>query len=241
MPVFHAQRIIHIHNPRCGGSSINAVLWEHESPRVGELNIRPANYHYLYGLHRLTKDSVIELDHLDSHEIKSAVAPWVWNNYYKFVVVRHPWDKFVSEYRRKHQRRDHRFVSADTTLGEYCEDFLRRVKDVDPKTAVRLGRHQFADCHFLPQWRFAGVSPDMPDTQIAVLKLESLENDWQSFLGSHGFDSNAYALQRRNSQADHYTLDDLEVSSDVGALVETFYDDDFRVFGYERHFQTIHN
>lgn len=241
MPVFHSQRIIHIHNPRCGGSSINAVLWEQEWPRVGELSIRPANYHYLYGLHRLAKNSVIELDHLDYNELKAAIAPWVWKSYRRFVVVRHPWSKFVSEYRRKHQRGDRRFLPANNTLDEYCKAFLQRTKNVNPQKAVRLGRHQLADCHFLPQWRFAGVSPEYLDTQISILRLENLESDWQSFLCTQGFDSNRYALQRKNSQADRYALDDLDVTADVGALVEAFYADDFRTFGYERKFPIARN
>jgi len=236
MPVFHSQRLIHIHNPRCGGSSINAVLWRNESPKLGKLRARPANYHLLYGLHRLPDKSVMELDHLDYCEVKAAVAPWVWEDYRKFVVVRHPWDKFVSEYRRKHQRGDRRYLSADKPLAEYCADFLNQTKDVTPQTAARLGRHQFADSHFIPQWRFAATQPDSLDNEVTLLRLETLDEAWPAFLLEHGLDPAIYILPRMNSQAGKYSPVELQVSPDLAARIEAFYADDYRAFGYEPRF-----
>jgi len=236
MPVFHSQRIIHIHNPRCGGSSINAVLWKNEAPRVGKLKVRPANYHLLYGLHRLPGGQVIELDHLDYREVKSAVAPWIWDTYHKFVVVRHPWDKFVSEYRRKHQRGDRRYVPADRSFGDYCSEFLTRTKDLDPAEPTRFGRHQFADSHFIPQWRFAGNSPNNLDKNVTVLKLEDLDKSWSAFLAGNGFARDSYTLPRKNSQAESFPPGDFAVASDIAIRLEKFYADDYRVFGYTPRF-----
>jgi hypothetical protein len=232
VPVFHSDKIIHIHVPRCGGTSINALLWAREKNRVGKLATQSPNYHHLYGVHRLGGSRTMELDHLDYCEMRRSVSPWVWKSYRKFAVVRHPWDRFVSEYRRKHSRNDRRFLPAEGNFQEYCRAFLDKVKGIDPRTDRRLGATQFADSHFLPQWRFLGRSPERRDPEVHVLRLESIAEDWPQFLVEAGLPPGEYTLPLRNSQAEKYEEADFVIDTSTGSAIETFYSDDYRMFDY---------
>jgi hypothetical protein len=232
MPIFHSQQLIHIHVPRCGGTSINALLWSREKDPVGPFDAQIANYHHLYGVHRLGSSRAVELDHLDYLDVRRSVSPWVWRSYRKFAVVRHPWDRFVSEYRRKHSRNDRRFLPADGTFQDYCHAFLDKVKGTDPRTARRLGASQFADSHFLPQWRFVGRSPEARAPEVHVLRLENIAEDWPRFLVEAGLPPGEYILPRRNTQRNRYEEVDFAIDASMGTSIEAFYSDDYQLFGY---------
>lgn len=236
MPVFHSQRIIHVHNPRCGGTSINAVLWRNEQPQLGALKVRVVNYHYVYGIHRLGENDVWELDHLDWADLRAVVSPWAWEAYRRCVVVRDPWARFVSEYRRKHGRNDHRLLRGDLDFTAYCTEFLRRVDGIDPRAGGRIGRHHFADCHFLPQWRYAGASAAAVDPDLYVLRLESIADDWQRFVAAFDGDPAAYQLPRMNAVAPATVATEPGVDAALGRRIERFYADDYRLFGYTPRF-----
>jgi hypothetical protein len=232
MPVFHSQHLIHIHVPRCGGTSINSLLWEREEDRVGKLAAQVANYHHLYGVHRFGRSNAVELDHLDYFEVRHSLSPWVWRHYRKFAVVRHPWDRFVSEYRRKHSRRDRRFVPADGSFSDYCHAFLEKTRGKDPRSQRRIGPTQFADSHFIPQWRYLGRIADQPDPSVQVLRLENIVEDWQRFIADAGFSAADYVLPRQNSQRARYHEADFSADAGAAAAIEAFYADDYRLLGY---------
>ena len=86
MPVNDQLKCIFIHIPKTGGSSINTVLRGHgglslfgDVPKGERRNGQPGHYH-----------------HFRWHEVKNHVDPEVWRNYFKFAVVRNPWDRVVS-------------------------------------------------------------------------------------------------------------------------------------------------
>jgi hypothetical protein len=238
MPVFHSQKLIHLHIPRCGGTSINGLLWSRETNRVGTFNIKEPNYHYLYGVHRISASLAFELDHLDYFEVRRSVSPWVWRSYRKFAVVRHPWDRFVSEYRRKHSQTDRRFISAEADFAKFCRDFLLKVKARDFSAVRRLGSTQFADSHFIPQWRFLGRNLDGLDGSVRMLRLESIDNDWRAFVSEIALPVDDYKLPHRNTQKSKYAETDFIVDLDLAREIELFYADDYRLLGYEFRYTT---
>jgi len=72
--ISHCKKFIHIHIPRCAGSSIDNSLGQ-------------------YSITKTSRDSLYEM--FSERHIK-AVCVENYKNYFKFAIVRNPWDRMVS-------------------------------------------------------------------------------------------------------------------------------------------------
>ena len=99
--ISHKHKCIFVHIPKTAGTSIENVIWPLKSDRVVENLwmgiVKPYYNKYQTG----------GLQHLTSNEIKREVGSDVFNSYYKFSVIRNPWDIGVSQFvYMKQKRRD---------------------------------------------------------------------------------------------------------------------------------------
>ena len=64
-------------------------------------------------------------NHMSASQVKSRVAPEVWEEYFKFTVERNPWDKTLSHYHMINQRDFGGALELDAYLeaGSYCSDY----------------------------------------------------------------------------------------------------------------------
>lgn len=64
------------------------------------------------------------LQHLLARHIRLEVGGNIFNAYFKFAIVRNPWDKLVSQYTYLRKRKDLQHylgVTAETTFAQYIE------------------------------------------------------------------------------------------------------------------------
>lgn len=91
--VSHELRTIFIHIPKTGGSSIEQLIWPIQDGRT-EVDLwmgfkdRYSNKYQTGGL-----------QHLLALQVRQELGLEVFEQYFKFAVVRNPWDKAVSQYR----------------------------------------------------------------------------------------------------------------------------------------------
>lgn len=102
MPVNHEYRAIFIHIPKSGGTSVHQYMkaktggerWDFFGRRFGERTDIEA----LQLRSPVTQRPLVQAQHMTAAHVKGIVGDEVWNSYFKFAVVRNPWDKIVSYY-----------------------------------------------------------------------------------------------------------------------------------------------
>lgn len=107
--ISHKYKCIFIHIPKCAGTSINRLLSDSTV-----FDYRKPNYDYLYGWCPARKiflqhATVQELLELDLVSIKN------WHEYYKFTVIRNPWDRIFSSYN---------WIKKDLSIKGTFKDFI---------------------------------------------------------------------------------------------------------------------
>lgn len=120
MIISHARKFIFIKSLKTGSTSLEEVLWRHcgkddvltpmvppdERARAAELGMVPQNYTKRVGTNlksRLknglrAREVPIYVEHSPAWEVRKRVGEAVWNSYFKFCVVRDPFDRCVSRF-----------------------------------------------------------------------------------------------------------------------------------------------
>lgn len=112
----HKHKCIFVHIPKCGGTSIENLIWPEKSDRTTSnlwMGLERPNYN---------KYQTGGLQHLLASQIRQEVGDTTFNSYFKFAIVRNPWDKAVSQFEYMKKRKDLReFIgmSEDDTFKKY--------------------------------------------------------------------------------------------------------------------------
>ena len=112
--ISHGHRCIFVHIPKTGGTSIEDVIWP--DTRMEE--------HLWMGFvsKYRNKYQTGGLQHLLARQIRQEVGADIFDDYFKFAVVRNPWDRAVSQYSYTKIRTDlHDLIgmTEDTSFSEY--------------------------------------------------------------------------------------------------------------------------
>jgi len=84
MPIIHDHKIIFIHIPKTGGTSIESCF-----------NMKMLNKKNMYGTYNKQ-----EFTHFTAKDIKASIDENIWKEYTKFTIIRNPYDKMISEWKR---------------------------------------------------------------------------------------------------------------------------------------------
>ena len=111
------RRIIFIHIPKTGGTSVENLFWPVDKYQRTERNLwmgfkRPMFNKYQTG----------GLQHLTASLVQREVGSRMFAKCFKFAFVRNPWDKVISQYLSMYKRKDLRdFIGMDSesSLKEY--------------------------------------------------------------------------------------------------------------------------
>ena len=212
MPVSHKLRCVFVHVPKTGGTSIETALglfgpWQEE------------NRETMFGLVR-SPDLLARglgsafLQHLSMQELLDVHAPQALAGYFSFGVVRNPWDRMVSVYRRTDPNLLERASAQGIELaGLAFGEFLERSAAL-------------SHAHLAEQSRFLCDASGRTLVDF-VARFETLAEDFRKVCERLGAQA---TLPRLNtSQRDDYRAYYDERSR---ALVERRYRRDIERFGY---------
>ena len=206
--ISHRHRCIFVHIPRTGGTSIESLIW----PDVDQRTEADLWMGFRDKFHN--KYQTGGLQHLHAGQIQVEVGVETFQQYFKFALVRDPWDKAVSQYRYMAKREDLREY-----LGMKPRDCFKRYLELIPKKT---------HVQWEPQTRF--VFDDAGNSLVDYI------GRFESFAESVGVVMDRIGLRvstiphanksRRNPIQDEYDSESMEM---VGAL----YAEDVKAFGYE--------
>ena len=214
MPIFHDTKSIFVHITKCGGTSVEEVLFP-ESKRTEEnlwMGIcntpgDPLFFRNKYG-------ETGGLQHLSAKSIRRAVGEEVFNNYFKFTFVRNPYDRAVSQFfytKTRGDLADWLGLSGDFSFLEYLNSLLN-----SPMHA-----------QFQPQCDFLFEGPNLLVDFVG--KLESFQEDFDFVCTMIG-NSNEGLPHVNRSRISHYR--DSYSSLEEKQIVDKLYKVDLEFFKY---------
>ena len=152
--------------------------------------------------------------------------PEQFRDFFKFTFVRNPWDRLVSGY---HYMRDGGSPEAPSDL-EWSERHIRRYADFDDFVLHGLPRLEIRRwLTFVPQHEFVTL-PWRRGPQVDFIgKVENMEQDFRQVSERLAISAPLETRNRSQRGADYHSYYSLRTR----AIVERYYAEDIKMFGYE--------
>ena len=208
--ISHDKKCIFIHIPKCGGTSVEDVIWPKEQGRTEEdlwmgFVSRFENKYQTGGL-----------QHLLAWQVREEVGRDVFRAYYKFAFVRNPWDRVVSQFaymQRRPDLMDYVGMTSNTEFKAYLE-------------LIRLKEH----VQWMPQVQFL-LDHDGSLLVDRIGRLESFNEDCAQIFDTLGLtlDQLPGHANRSKRQAFQYYYSDSEAIE----VVADIFAEDISFLGYE--------
>ena len=196
------KKILFVHIPKCGGSSMAAGLFQ----SVG------IEYSTYIKLNKKEKNT-----YLCSNELKHAPAIIMQNHiknyddYYKFAIVRNPWDRLISSYNWVNGAGDAKFDHKSIQ-----KQFNKAQRKIDEKNELK-------NYQYLPQKKFI-VDKNENIIVDDIFCMSQIEKIFEKF------DLKYFHKKKRNSKS--------KLPSDMENMFDDatrkIYRDDINFFGYEK-------
>ena len=215
MPVSHAHKTIFVHVPRTAGSSIEQVLGIWGDDNKGTLT--PARPDMLFGL-----VGTKALQHLNARDVRDRLGDEVYRSYFKFAIVRNPYDRVVSTY---HIRKKH-FPKIQMSFPDFVQKRIAGKKSFFRDLFMSKAEKALED-------QFEGQHEFLSDEKGALLvdfigKYESLDGDFEKIGDRLGLKVKLPKtnLSRHEDYRKYY-------DEELKKTVRDVYRKDFEAFGYE--------
>lgn len=206
--ISHKHKCIFVHIPKTGGTSIEEVIWPLKTDRIEE-NLWMGfvdSYHNKY--------QTGALQHLTASQIRSEVGSLVFDEYYKFTVVRNPWEKAVSQFMYLKKRK---YLRDFIGMSRWAS-FKKYLKLISKKTHVQWMKQS----DFLVDSE-GGLLVD------EILRFEDLDSDFQKVKLKLGFSSLELPhvnKSERKRYSEYYDQESIQ-------MVQDLYASDIAMFDYK--------
>lgn len=202
MPLSFTYKTIFVHIPKTAGNSIYSVLdiRDEYNPRA------------LISMNRITPTH----QHLTPIQIQKMIAPEVWDTFYKFTIVRNPYDRIVSDYKYLYPRIGNFY---DLTTFDAFITLVNRVVT----TNAYLENIYFD--HFRPQSHYMkGIKYNY------IGRFENLNQNIQNICQAIGSKNTLPWVNKSRPVDDDYRS---YFNENTKAIIDRIYASDLEMFGYK--------
>jgi hypothetical protein len=217
MPISHPHKTIFVHIPKTAGTSAEAVLGMHGEKK--DIGVKPyfnqqLDIEHLYGR---------QMQHMTAQGIKATLNnDALFDAYFKFAIVRNPWDRLVSALAWTDQK---------WARGEELNaaDFDRQVMQMYEqfRAAASSSQPGSLPAYVYPQYLYL-IDPNGKLMVNFIAKYENLQADWRMICERLGVDAE---LPRRMKS--HHRNYREYYGEQTRRLVAEVYAADVRLFQYE--------
>lgn len=168
MPICHKRKLIFIHVPKTGGTSVEKVLRLESLHNLFSYKKCIASMPNIADIFNgIDKNIVLSItpQHLTSCHLKN-IFPSQFETYTKFAIVRNPYDRIVSEYHYINDFMKHDFLKQYRDISFL--EFLKRVRETPRMLQVSL-----FDNHFLSQSEYLRC---LNKEQDNIFRYENIED-----------------------------------------------------------------
>ena len=211
--ISHKYKCIFIHVSKCAGSSIETAFG------IDISNISEENNKRLFGWN---KEHKIFLQHATPQELLDfgLINKETWNSYYKFIVIRNPWDRALSDYL---------WLSREKNIEDSFENFVKR-KGGFRKYLENREMHIYRGDHLTPQANYFYL--DQKRLQYdKVIRFENLNKSLSEVAKDLGLTSSFFSKKVNvgNKSFPHYSK---FYSPKRKRLIEEEYQKDIELLDY---------
>lgn len=206
MPIFDQYKIIFIHIPKTGGTSIEEAF----GIRKLVTGYKP-NFRIIYG-----NTDKLELDHLLAKDIRE-LDKGRWSKYKKIAFVRNPYSRLVSEYHHIINKQKFKALKPFKTFRE----FVMQLQQIMPKISAIP---HIKKSHLIPQWQFVYDGDKMIVDFIG--RFENIEKDFANVSDIPLPHSKRFASNKPYNYRDYY-------DEELRKIVYEIYKEDFVRFNYD--------
>lgn len=205
--ISYEHKCIFVHIPKCGGTSIEKLIWpDVEARSTHDLwmgLVTPLANKYQTG----------GLQHLKAWQIREEVGAEVFAQFFKFALVRNPWDKAVSQFSYI-QKRDDLMHYLGLDPADSFKAYLAKIQRVE-------------HVQWMPQYDFVHDAEGNCLIDF-VGRLETIEQDTRSILQRIGIAYQSVPHEKKSRRGDYRSYYDAE---SIG-IIESMYGKDIETFGY---------
>jgi hypothetical protein len=212
------KKFIFIHVPKAGGTSVEKMLFKKEH-----------NLQHWFGFDEKRQ---IFLQHLTCRQIVDLkmLSEEQFDGYFKFAIVRNPWDRCLSEYIWRIKNSGN-FVDAKVNIEKFGR---RNAKEIKHISFVDFLKKNFPweeisfDCHMKPQVEYLLDDSGKPMVDF-VGRLETLEKDSALIFNKIGIKHPATPHKNKTKHKPYWEYYD----SETYELVAEIYKKDIEYFNYK--------
>jgi len=199
MVLCHEKSCIYIHIPKTAGTSIEQFIRDNDTNNLLFIGVQNNR----------------SLQHLTAYELRLMI-PQFYKTYYKFSIVRNPYDRLLSEYYWNPSK------NLGYKYGKSKKDFLEKVKDI-----VKNNKYFYNiyNDHFIPQYNFLFYKNKLLINQL--FKYEDLEWVTKYLKKKLNIRRNFPILNKNNIEKEEWTNEEKEIIYDL-------YKNDFIHFNYNK-------
>jgi hypothetical protein len=200
MVLCREKKCIFIHIPKTGGTSIEQFIKDHDRNILLLLGVKNNR----------------SLQHLLASEVK-LIAPYLYKKYYKFSIVRNPYDRLLSEYYWNPT------INLAYKSGKSKKEFLNSITDI-----IKNNKYydNIYNDHFIPQYYFLYNN----NNKLLVNQIFKYEDlDWVSKYLKKKLNINRDFpyLNKNNIEKENWNDEEKEI-------IYNLYKNDFLYFGYNK-------